>query len=153
MINRQISNYIKGLASSSNFINGNFHRKNIERILFEKKGTDLCYPFLSLEKVEFGFKSAGDKLEKIRTLAICIVAEKKRNDGESEEIALLDVLEDEVDFLISKIKKDIEDGVVLPSIIGLKPETISVVQIPFDATSGDIGFRIVLEIIQRYTNK
>lgn len=147
-VNSELVEYFKNLTNQHVDLKGNFYRRNIDDILFKPR-IDCKYPYFSLEKSEYNFRKNAGSISKVRVIAFCIIAQRSRQGGKNEEIALQDFCEDVCDDFLNRIIKDVE-GCIITSLIGVDLNSVTVMQIPFDTTTGEVGYRVVIDVAQRY---
>lgn len=150
-VNSELIAYFKRISSQLISINGNFYRQNVEEILFGTR-TDIKYPYISLEKSEFNLKNDYGTIKKTRVIAFCIVYQARRADNPSAMIELLDECEDTIDEICKRIDADVKKSAIT-SLIGVDINSVSVVQLPFDVAQFKVGYRVVLDVVQRFNNK
>jgi len=143
--------YFRELVNQHVKLSGNFHRLNVEELLGGKPKGVSAYPYLSLERAEFSFRNQSGVLQKKRTIAFCVVDQKGRTATEEDEQGLLDGCEDIVDDIIRRVRQHVQEG-FSTSIAAIDLDTISAVQLPFSGTTGEVGFRVVFDVTQKFNS-
>jgi len=125
-----------------------FFRIELDEVLLSQLKSDVRFPFVSLERLEYRFVHPAGQASKRKIVALMFV-DKSQNSPEKISDTY-DRMEEIADDFLNKTYEDIREN--LTPFTDFDWNSVDAAQIPYNVTTGVCGIRLVFEAPENYNH-